>query len=65
MRAAGAPPLEQGNLALSLDGKFAVMEEHPWNTPPSLYLIDLKTRIPGKIAEGFNPHGRRLDPHIL
>lgn len=51
----GGPPLEQGNLALSLDGKFAVMEEHPWNTPPSLYLIDLKTRDSRKIAEGFNP----------
>ena len=31
------------------------MEEHPWNTPPSLYLIDLKTRDSRKIAEGFNP----------
>ncbi len=51
----GGPSLEQGNLALSPDGKFAVMEEHPWNTPPSLYLIDLKTRDSRKIAEGFNP----------
>jgi hypothetical protein len=51
----GGSSLEQGELTLSPDGKFAVMNEHPWNTPPSLYLIDLKTRDSRKIAEGFNP----------
>ena len=49
------PSLEQGQLTPSPDGKFAVMTEHPWNTPPSLYLIDLKTRDSRKIAEGSNP----------
>jgi len=51
----GTLSLEQGQLTLSPDGKFAVMNEHPWNTPPSLYLIDLKTRDSRKIAGGFNP----------
>ena len=51
----GGPSLEQGQLVLSPDGKLAIMNEHPWNTPPSLYLIDLKTRDSWKIAEGFNP----------
>jgi len=50
----GGSSLEQGELTLSPDGKFAVMSEHPWNTPPSLYLIDLKTRDSRKIADGFN-----------
>lgn len=48
-------PLEQDQLTLSPDGKYAVFTEHPWNTPPSLYLLDLRTRDSWKIAEGFNP----------
>lgn len=47
--------LEQGQLTLAPDGKHAVFTEHPWNTPPSLYLINLRTRDSWKIAEGFNP----------
>jgi hypothetical protein len=46
---------EQDQLSVSPDGKYAALIEHPWNTPPSLYLVDLKTRNSWKIAEGFNP----------
>ena len=49
------PSLEQGQLALSPNGKYAVFTEHPWNTPPSVYLVDLRTRDSWKIAEGYNP----------
>ena len=49
------PSLEQAQLSLSPDGNFAVFTEHPWNTPPSLYLVDVKTRDSRKIADGFNP----------
>ncbi len=47
--------LEQDQLTIAPDGKHAVFAEHPWNTPPSLYLLDLSTRDSQKIAEGFNP----------
>lgn len=50
-----AAPLEQGQLTISPDGKFAAFIEHPWNTPPSLYLVDLHTRDSWKIGEGFHP----------
>lgn len=49
------PSLEQGQLTPAPDGKYAVFTEHPWNAPPSLYLLDLRTRDSWKIAEGFNP----------
>ena len=48
-------PLEQGQLTIAPDGKHAVFTEHPWNTPPSLYMLDLHTHGSWKIAEGFNP----------
>lgn len=49
------PSLEQGQLTVSPNGKQAVLAEHPWNEPPSLYLVDLPARDSRKIAEGFNP----------
>ena len=49
------PNLEQGQLSMSPDGNYAIMNEHPWNTSPSLYLVDIKTRDSWKIANGFNP----------
>lgn len=49
------PSLEQAQLNLSPDGKYAVFTEQPWNTPPSLYVVDLRTRDSWKIAEGYNP----------
>lgn len=50
-----AESLEQGQLTVAPDGKYAVMTEHPWNTPPGIYLVDIKTRDSWKIADGFNP----------
>jgi Tol biopolymer transport system component len=47
--------LEEGQLTIAPNGKFAVITEHPWNTPPILYMVDLRTRDSWKIAEGFNP----------
>jgi hypothetical protein len=47
--------LEEGQLTIAPNGKYAVITEHPWNTPPSLYMVDLRTRDSWMIAEGFNP----------
>jgi hypothetical protein len=49
------PSLEQAQFTPAPDGKYAVFTEHPWNTPPSLYMFDLRTRDSWKIAEGYNP----------
>jgi hypothetical protein len=49
------PSLEQAQFTPAPDGKYAVYTEHPWNTPPSLYVVDLSTRDSWKIAEGYNP----------
>jgi len=57
--------LEQGALSISPDGTLAVMEEHPWNTPPSIYLVDMKTRDSSEIAEGFNPVWSRDSKLVL
>lgn len=48
-------PVEEAQLTLSPDSKYAVINENKWNTPPSLILIDMKTRDSWKIADGFNP----------
>lgn len=57
-------PLEQAQLTLSPDRRLAAMTEHPWNSPPVLYLVDLRSRDSRRIADGFNPvwspDGRRL-----
>jgi hypothetical protein len=47
--------LEQGQLTMSPNGKHLVMNAHPWNTPPALYLLDITNRNAWKFAEGFNP----------
>jgi hypothetical protein len=49
------PSLEQAQFTQAPDGKYAVFTEHPWNTPPSLYIVDLRSRNSWKIAEGYNP----------